>query len=85
MAVFTLIIIIAFVALFFVFHDFASSILGVVVIFILAWLLWYSTGGVERFENSNQGVFIRPTNDYRGFETYGEVPGIPNFGTSTRN
>lgn len=54
-----------------------SSTLTVLAIFILAWLLWYATGGVERFEKSNQGVFIRPTQDYSGFETYGEFPVPP--------
>lgn len=83
MGLFTLFILVAFVALFYIFHDFFSSLFGVLVIFILAWLLWYSTGGVERFENSNQGMFIRPTNNYKDFETYGEFPKLPSFGTST--
>jgi len=83
MAIFALFILIAFFALFFIFHDFLGSILGVLTIFILAWFLWYATGGVERFEDSNQGIFIRPVNDYKGFETYGEFPQIP-LGTSTR-
>lgn len=60
-----------------------SGVLTAVSIFILAWLLWYATGGVERFEKSNQGIFIRPTENYTGFETYGSFPEIP-IGTSTR-
>lgn len=83
MAVFVLFILIAFFALFFIFHDFAGSLLGVGVILILAWLLWYATGGVDRFEKSNQGIFIRPTKDYKGFETYGSFPEVP-LGTSTQ-
>lgn len=84
MVLFALFILLAFVALFFIFHDIASSFFGVIAIFILAWVLWYSTGGVDRFEDSNQGIFIRPTQDYKSFETYGEFPNIPGFGSSTR-
>jgi hypothetical protein len=84
MALFALFILIAFVALFFIFHDFASSFWGVVTIFVLAWLLWYATGGVERFERSNQGIFIRPTKDYKSFETYGEFPKVPGFSSTTQ-
>ncbi len=83
MALFALFILIAFIVLFFIFHDFASSFWGVVAIFVLAWLLWYSTGGVERFERSNQGIFIRPVGGYKGFETYGEFPKVPEFSSST--
>ena len=83
MAIFALFILIAFFALFFIFHDFLGSILGVVTIFVLAWFLWYATGGVERFESSNQGIFIRPTKNYKDFETYGSFPEVP-FGTSTQ-
>jgi hypothetical protein len=61
-----------------------SSFLMILAIFTLAWLLWYATGGVQRFEKSNQGIFIRPTNNYKGFETYGSFPEIP-IGTSTQN
>lgn len=83
MAIFVLFIFIAFFALFFIFHDFLGSIIGVITIFILAWLLWYATGGVERFEDSNQGIFIRPNKDYKGFETYGSFPEVP-IETSTQ-
>lgn len=60
-----------------------SPLLIVLIIFILAWLLWYGTGGVERFEKSNRGIFIRPTENYKGFETYGSFPEVP-LGTSTK-
>lgn len=76
MALFALIIVLAFIALFVIFHDFTNSFLGVIAIFILAWFLWYTTGGVERFEKSNQGMFIKPTNNYQDFETYGKFPEI---------
>lgn len=55
----------------------------VLTIFALAWFLWYATGGVERFEKSNQGIFIRPVDGYKGFETYGSFPEFPT-GTSTQ-
>ena len=54
-----------------------SGFFMVLGILMLAWLLWYATGGVERFEKSNQGIFIRPVNGYKGFETYGSFPEIP--------
>lgn len=47
----------------------------------VAWFIWFITGGVDRFEESNQGIFIRPTQNYEGFETYGSFPTIPK-GTS---
>lgn len=62
----------------------SSFFLIILGIFILSWLLWYATGGVQRFEKSNQGIFIRPVNNYKGFETYGSFPEIP-IGTSTKN
>ena len=55
-------------------RDLISAAFTVFAIFTLAWFLWYATGGVERFEKSNQGIFIRPNADYTNFETYGEFP-----------
>lgn len=77
MIIFVLFLIAAFIALFFIFHNTTDPLLGVVAIFILAWLLWYSTGGVERFEDSNKGIFIKPTKNYQDFETYGKFPELP--------
>lgn len=77
-----LIIIILGIALWFA-RTILSGFLIVVGVFILAWLLWYTTGGVERFEDSNQGMFIRPSKDYKSFETYGSFPEFPT-GTSTQ-
>lgn len=74
MALFIVFLIAAFIALFLIFRNSFDSFLGIVAIFILSWLLWYLTGGVERFEDSNQGMFIRPTNNYQDFETYGKFP-----------
>jgi len=71
-----ILIFVAVLVLWFV-RDIISSILLFAAIFILAWFVWYITGGVDRFEKSNQGIFIRPSQDYRSFETYGEFPTLP--------
>lgn len=83
MTLFALLLILAFIIFFWIFHDLIGSFIGILVIFILAWLLWYATGGVDRFEKSNQGIFIRPIGGYKGFETYGSFPEIP-VATSTQ-
>ncbi len=43
-------------------------------IFLGLWILWYATGGVERFERSNRGAFVKPPSPIDTGETYGEFP-----------
>ena len=54
----------------------------IVGIFLGLWILWYTTGGVERFERSNRGAFIKPPTPLNTGETYGEFPTLRNATSS---
>lgn len=63
-----------------------KDVLIVIAVFLGFWFLWIITGGVERFENSNRGVFIKPLPPVGSGKTYGDIPPLPTYlqhGTTT--